>query len=161
MTIENKLDEKKEIKEWLTAILFSLIVCTIIFTFIRPAKIHQTSMLPNYKDGEIVLYTPWSELEKKDVVIFEKDKEYYIKRIIGMPGDVVEIKNGNVYVNDKKQDQNYTKDKTTDGNLKCKVPKNEYFVMGDNRLDSLDSRDIGTINKKHIKGEVKIKILKK
>lgn len=157
------LEEKNEIREWVTAVFIGLIICTIIFTFIRPAKVHQTSMLPNYKEGEIVLYTAWSTPEKKDVIIFEKDGEYLIKRIIGLPGDIVEVKDGNVYINKKIQDQSYTKDNATDGAIRCKVPKNSYFVMGDNRFDSMDSRDkeIGTVSKKSVKGIVFAKIWQK
>lgn len=83
-----------------------------------------------------------------------------VKRVIGLPNDHIVVKNGSVYLNDKKLNENYIKDSYTDGSVDIIVPENEVFVMGDNRLESQDSRAIslGTINKSDILGKVVIRL---
>lgn len=96
----------------------------------------------NYKLGDIITFDPG-----------EKGDGLYIKRVIGIPGDTVEIKDGTVYVNNNKVTEPYLSSNTyTDGNLKIKVTDGFIFVLGDNRSVSEDSRAIGLVPMENIKG---------
>lgn len=80
--------------------------------------------------------------------------------MIGIPNDRIEIKNGNVYINKKKEDVFFNKDVNTSGDIKLTVPKDKFFVLGDNRANSLDSRseEVGLIDKKSIEGKVIVRL---
>ena len=95
-----------------------------------------------------------------DVLSGIKDERYYIKRVIGIPGDEVDIKDGYVYINGEKQEEKYVKGKTyaNEVSLPTVVPENTVFVLGDNREVSVDSREIGFINYNQIEGKVIYKI---
>ncbi|MCX7710215.1 MAG: signal peptidase I [Clostridia bacterium] len=86
----------------------------------------------------------------------ELDRNRLVKRIIGIPGDCIEIKEGKVYINGEVYEEPYVQGITLpkDMKLPLTVPENQYFVLGDNRENSLDSRDIGMITKEHIEGKV-------
>ncbi len=110
----------------------------------------------------------FSDLEHGEIVIIKEEDEskYYVKRVIGLPGDVINITNGSVYVNDKKQEEPYTnKDLFNNTQVfynfqKTKIPPNKLFVMGDNRELSRDSRNgLGYIEEDNIIGKVGICIL--
>ena len=85
--------------------------------------------------------------------IAEKDNEKIIKRVIGMPGETVAIKKGKIYINDKVIDDEYAYGETSDYN-KVTLRDNEYFILGDNRLISKDSRYFGPIKENEIKGKI-------
>lgn len=108
------------------------------------------------------------EPQRGDVIVFKyplDPSQYYIKRIVGMPNETVEIKEGKVivYNNEFKLgaalDEFYLdKDQTTSGNLKIKLDENEYFVMGDNRVQSSDSRRWGPLMNKFIVGRAWLRL---
>ncbi|WP_373898199.1 signal peptidase I [Haloimpatiens sp. FM7315] len=155
---------KKKIKEiFKYVIMFSLII-SVKCIVVDVANVQGISMKPtlnnnspsdrvimlrtskitkDYKRGEIVVFKP-----------YESSKELYIKRIIALPLDKVEISNGKVYVNNNLLNENYLSEFTvTEPQMKLVVPKGELFVLGDNRENSKDSRSIGTISKNKIIGE--------
>ena len=115
-------------------------------------------MVPNFQDGELLLTEKvtyrFQDVKRGDVVVFEAPtarKVDYIKRIIGLPGDAVEIQNGFVFINGKELAEPY-ETQSTDGNLKITIGESQYFVLGDNRIASSDSRSFGPIEKSTIKG---------
>jgi signal peptidase I len=120
-----------------------------------------TSMLPSYKDGDrIMLYTSVGELKRGDVVshLYPKNlQQWFMKRIIGLPNETVEIKNGVVFVEGNQLDEPYIDSAMNQGKMNMspqKIEPNAYFVIGDNRDNSSDSRVWGTVQKELVKGVV-------
>lgn len=152
-------------KLWIRDIGLAMLIVLAITTFIKPTIVHGTSMTPTLQDGDYLLvskqaYT-FENPERGEIIIFPvgEDNKLYIKRVIGLPGDVITIKNGDVYVNGEANDQNYTLDGFTSGNIdEMIVPDGELFVLGDNRLNSIDSREIGTQKIDDVKGVAFIRL---
>ncbi len=136
----------------LTAIIF-LIVNTATGRF----RIEGQSMEPNLHDGEYVLIDKVSYMlrtpERGDVVVFVRPGERdYIKRVIGLPGDTVEVRSGQVIVNGVTLDEPYLQQPTNSNYPARMVEPGHYFVMGDNRNNSSDSRSFGPIASNSIVG---------
>lgn len=148
-------------------LVFAIFLIVYIFLF-RPFQVNGNSMYPNFFHKQYILTNIIVLQLKKpilgDVVIFraptdpEKD---YIKRVIGIPGDNILLKDGEVYLNGRLLDEKEYLDpsiKTYGGTFLSEqqattIPKESYFVMGDNRLESSDSREWGFINLKSIIGQ--------
>ena len=132
----------------------------LIRTFIAtPVRVDGDSMNKTFKNGDILILYKLSEIKRFDVIVLheEKDNEKIIKRIIGMPGDTVAIKDGEIYINDEKIDDQYAYGMTSDYD-RITLKSDEYFILGDNRLISKDSRYFGPIKEKEIKGKVIFRI---
>ena len=140
-----------------------LIVClfflisTYLFGFYRMKGV---SMTPSLNDGDLLLYYKYGkEYKSGDVVYVEKDKEKIVLRVIGKPGDVIDIsEDGYLYVNNH-VDNNYVffetlKAEDSDIEFPYKVKEDELFLAGDNRLEATDSRDFGGVKIKDVKGIV-------
>lgn len=147
-------------KEILQTALISLGIFFFVYIFlVQPHRVKGESMVPNFEDGELLLtekvtyrlYKP----QRGDVVVFQapERKVDFIKRIIGLPGEEVKVENGMIFIDGQKVAEHYEA-QTTEGSLKLTVPRDEYFVLGDNRGASSDSRSFGTIKKKTIRGKV-------
>ena len=172
--------------EWIESILFALIIAVVIRVFIvEPYRIPSGSMRPTLIEGDIILVNkfmygariPFTDIrlpgltkpKRGDVIVFiypEDRKKNFIKRLIGFPGDNVEIKNGLIYVNDKPLDdpvfnQNidgsvrfyYNKGSLAKESQKIIVPNGSLFVLGDNSRSSLDSRYWGFVPYKNLLGK--------
>jgi signal peptidase I len=129
-------------------------------------KVSGTSMLPTIKNGEeVVLHSIQKyPIERNDIVSFknkETENSHFLKRVVGMPGDTILIKQGSIILNGNVLNEPYVRYGPTYGNeylTECKsytIPKDSYAVMGDNRIVSFDTRAIGFINKKDINGIIK------
>lgn len=174
----------KELMSWIVPIAIGLLLALLIkqfaFQFVR---VDGPSMQPNLQNNERVVCLKQAKIHRGSVVVFDANgvdpqvsvKTEYVKRVIGLPGDTVEAKNGNLYVNGKKADQSYiSKSERSSGtgtwtlhsisqenswvlhNGAYKVPKGEYFVLGDHRSVSNDSRYWGFVPKSKIVGVVKV-----
>jgi len=144
---------KKFLKELIPYVIIILVV-VLIRTFIAtPIRVDGSSMNPTLKHGNIMILNKLAKVDRFDIVVISSSKTHdtLIKRVIGLPGETIEVRDGKIYINDKKISDKYGSGVTKDFG-KTKIPKNEYFVMGDNREISLDSRVFGTFNKKEIKG---------
>ena len=148
-------------------ILALVIVLPIRYFLFQPFLVKGQSMEPNFHDDDYLIVDEISyhfrEPKRGDVVVFKYPKnpsQRFIKRIIGLPGETVEIKDGEVII--IKDGQSQILDESsylspflkTSGNLKITLNQNEYFVLGDNRFVSADSRSWGTLPKKFITGRV-------
>lgn len=139
-----------------------IIIAVVLFrSFIMtPIEVEGMSMYSTLDNGEILILKKYDKTYKRfDVIVFNNGKDKLIKRIIGLPGETIEYKDNKLYVNDKYIKETFLKNnqKTYDFKLEDlgyeKIPKGYYFVLGDNRTNSTDSRIIGPISNKKISGK--------
>lgn len=145
----------KVIKEVIPYIVIVVVVVLIRTFIITPVRVDGDSMKNTLKNGDILLLYKLSSIDRFDIIVLdeEKDNEKIIKRVIGLPGETVAIKNGKIYINDKVIDDEYAYGETSDYN-KVTLKDDEYFILGDNRLISKDSRYFGPIKENEIKGKI-------
>ena len=174
----------RQVMSWVIPIVIGLLIALLIKQFLfQVVRVDGPSMQPNLQNNERVFCLKRSQIHHGSVVIFDANgvdpqvavKTDYVKRVIGLPGDTVRSKNGNIYVNGKKINQSYISMGQRDAgtgnwNLKSisvqnswlknngatKVPKGEYFVLGDHRSVSNDGRYWGFVPKNKIDGVVKV-----
>lgn len=165
---KNTLRENKGFFIW----ALSLIMYILFFNI---TIVSGLSMYPTFNDKDILLMekasVKFNKLDREDIISFKEklgDEEvFFIKRIIGLPGETVEIKNGRVYINDILLDEEFLDDSVLtnlpDGkeSLKITLKEDEYFVLGDNRDNSADSRyeNIGPIHKEDIFSKKLIRLI--
>ncbi|MEK4875880.1 signal peptidase I [Bacillus sp. FSL W8-0102] len=161
---------KSEWLSWVKSILFALIVSFIVHTFLfSPYEVKGESMSPTLEEGNKLIVNKMKNVKRFDIVVFHApdSDEVYVKRVIGLPGDTVEMKNDVLYINGVaykepylnklKKQYSFLNRFTGDFTLKEitgkeKVPDGAVFVLGDNRLRSNDSRRFGFIQEKDIIG---------
>jgi len=150
-------------------LVFALMLAALVVVFVvQPVKVEGTSMLPRLHDGErifvnkLIYYDEyrWApKIERGDIVVFwfpDDPSKSYIKRVIGLPGERVEIREGQVHINGSLLEEKYLDPKSnlsTRSLAPVDVRLNYYFVMGDNRDNSSDSRSWGLVPKKYIYGK--------
>ena len=150
-------------------LVFALMLASLVVVFIvQPVKVEGTSMLPRLHDGErifvnkLIYYDEyrWApKIERGDIVVFwypNDPSKSYIKRVIGLPGETVEVRAGTVYINGSMLEEKYLDPRenvSTAILAPTQVKLNYYFVMGDNRDNSSDSRNWGLVPKKYIYGK--------
>lgn len=145
----------KIIKEIIPYIVIVLVVVLIRTFIITPVRVDGDSMKNTLKNGDILLLYKLGSINRLDIIVLdeEKDNEKIIKRVIGLPGETVAIKKGKIYINDKVIDDEYAYGETSDYD-KVTLEDDEYFILGDNRLISKDSRCFGPIKENEIKGKI-------
>lgn len=166
--IENELEKfnkpnkcKNLIREVITYVLIILFVILIRTFIVTPVRVDGDSMNNNLKNGEILLLKKYDKFyERFDVVVFKYGNDKLIKRVIGLPGESVKYKDSKLYINDKYVEENMIKKITYDFDLRelgfDEIPIGYYFVMGDNRTNSKDSRIIGLVSEKDILGSTNL-----
>ncbi|MCT4544198.1 MAG: signal peptidase I [Vallitalea sp.] len=159
----------KEILSWILDIGIVLVAVLLITTFVfQKTNVIGSSMEPTLHDGDHVIIDKisyrFASPKQYDIIVFpykDDPTQNYIKRIIGLPNDKVDIIDGAVYINDKKLTEKFDViEKLGNREFPLIVPEGEYFVMGDNRNKSSDSRyiDVGTISRKDIIGKAGLRI---
>lgn len=148
---------------WLRDLVVSLAISAFIIIFLyQPVKVEGTSMMPSLEDQERIFVNKFvyrlEPIERGDIVVFRYPRDpskSYIKRVIGMQGDDIRIDGGQVYVNGKALDETYVPSEYTDQRSypDIVVPPHCYFVLGDHRSMSNDSRDFGSVNQSFIYGK--------
>lgn len=140
-------------------LLLSSIACSAVAQ-IQPVKVEGVAMAPAMNDGDrIIIDKGFEKLERGDIVVFYfpmDQRKSYIKRIIGVPGDEVEIREGKTFLNGVLLDEPYVDAKYNESHRSMesrKLEENNYFVMGDNRDNSSDSRLWGPVERKLIYGK--------
>lgn len=161
----------KNHKDYIITLIFSIILSTVLYQFIGFTKVSGLSMYPTLDDKDFLFFTKTDKhndsIDNGDIVIFDTTpdiksrfkKIFYIKRVIGKEGDHVLIDNGKVFVNDIELNEPYIDDLITEGYVDIIVPEDKYFVLGDNRDGSSDSRVFGLVKHSDMVGVSKFRVL--
>jgi len=185
ITSENPkpVKRKSAVREWIESIIVAFLLAMVIRAFVVQAfKIPTGSMRQTLIEGDLILVNkfiygvraPFTEIrfpalaepQRGDVIVFifpGDRKKDFIKRLVGLPADVIEIKSGTIFVNDKplitpefSQRYYYNKGDYAEVNKKITVPKDCYFVLGDNSASSMDSRYWGFVPRKDLLGKAMV-----
>lgn len=163
----------KEAMGWARDIVIAIIIAAIILFFFKPIIIQQESMQPTFYSNDYVVvskqsYSIFGDIERGDVIVFRSslldengDQKSLIKRVIGLPGDTIEIKNGYVILNGVTIQEDYLAEQGVSGEMEqITVDEGKIFVMGDNRAVSQDSRspEVGQVDQDTVIGKVVLRI---
>ncbi|AHI55769.1 type I signal peptidase SipY [Listeria ivanovii] len=180
---ESKTSKKKsgtqQLLSWVLVIVAALAIALVVRNFvIAPVKVEGTSMVPTYQDGDRIFIEKITDPDRFDIIVFDEPPmigtgEHFIKRVIGVPGDEIAFKNGELYLNGKRKVESYLPEGTLtlwnpdptqkpyiadytleDMTGESTVPKGKLFVLGDNRGGSSDSRVFGFIDDSTVNGTV-------
>jgi len=153
---------KTTLRQILLTVLILLIVFTGVQFTLQSFRVEGASMEPSFSDGQYLLVDKltyhFRSPNRGDVIVFHNPKlpsQLYIKRIIGLPGEQVEIREGKVYIDGKELEEtpDFPQIPSSD-NYSVTVPPDRYFVLGDNRNHSSDSRSFGPISREEVVGKV-------
>jgi len=142
---------RKSVKEWGVSLIIALAIVLFMFTFVaQPVKVPTGSMEPTVMTNDLLIMEKisryWRDYEFGDILVFYHDPdnlggELYLKRLIGLPGDTIEVRDGKLYRNERLADEPYLNGLMMNGRYgPIVVPEGHYFFMGDNRNRSHDSR---------------------
>ena len=148
---------------WVADLMLAILIAMFVIVFLyRPVKVEGTSMMPTLYDQERLFINQFSykfgDIKHGDTVVFwypEDTTRSYIKRVIGLPGDRVAVDDGYVFLNGKRLDESYVPPRYRDDRSypETVIPSGKYFVLGDDRVSSNDSRSWGLVPRSYIYGK--------
>ncbi len=152
----------------LKLIIVIIIILFLMLYVVSVTQVVGSSMSPTLKDEEVLILNKFQyrffDIKRGDIVSLDyEDTKYLIKRIIGLPGETVKIVNNQLYINDKIYEEEYLANDLNYDDFSLadlgysKIPEDMYLVLGDNRENSLDSREIGLIKKEDINGKISLR----
>ena len=159
------LSIRELLKDSLKLILIVFVILFLMIYIVSVTQVVGSSMSPTLSDGEVLILNKFNyrifDVKRGDIISLDyEDTKYLIKRIIGLPGETVEIKNNELYINNTLYEEDYLPDDLVYPDFSLSdlgysvIPDDMYLVLGDNREDSLDSREIGLIKKEEINGKI-------
>ena len=162
------LSIKELIIDSLKLIIVVIIILFLMLYVVSVTQVVGSSMSPTLKDEEVLILNKFQyrffDIKRGDIVSLDyEDTKYLIKRIIGLPGETVKIVNNQLYINDKIYEEEYLANDLNYDDFSLadlgysKIPEDMYLVLGDNRENSLDSREIGLIKKEDINGKISLR----
>ena len=157
---------RRQFLEHMAGSLRMLVVLGVLYTlFFHLSVVRGSSMNPGIQDGDRILVEPWSYMmggaERGDVVVMRYPLDPnvdYIKRVIGLPGDEIMLAGGYVWVNGMLLSEPYVAHMDANCYLQETVREDSYFVLGDNRPRSSDSREFGQVPQSHLRGRVDVRL---
>ena len=159
---------KRELISWIQSLAIAFVVAIVIRQFLfTPVIVSGQSMEPTFENENKIVISKIHKINRFDMIVFHapNSDEDFIKRVIGLPGDVVVMKDDKLYINGEEYEEDYiqvNKDKVFEGqkltqDFKVEVPEGHLYVLGDNRRHSTDSRELGVIDEKSVVGAVAFK----
>lgn len=165
---QSKQSNSSELISWVKMIVSAFIIAFLLRTFVfQMALVNQSSMEPTLHEGQMLIISKMNYLvgepDRGDIVVLKDDAEnkLLIKRVIGLPGEEIQLKEGKVFINDKELAPDYTNAPTYAYIQESwQLPEGEYFVLGDNRGHSRDSRaeNVGLVKRENIIGRAVFRI---
>lgn len=171
---ENNPPEKNRVRELVGMVVYIVLVLAAVFlinTFVaQRTQVNGRSMYPTLDDQDHLIADKISyrfiDPKRYDIIVFpyqHEENTYYIKRIIGLPGETIQITGGTIYIDGEELEEDYGRETMLTGGIAeepITLEEDEYFVLGDNRNNSKDSRDemVGTVNRKDIIGRTFLRI---
>ena len=156
MNEETKEKIKKSIKELAPFVAIIVLVLLIKNFIVTPIQVNGASMDPTLAEGDIMILNKISYkihgIKRFDIVVIKAKDTLLIKRVIGLPKETVKVENNKLYINGEELEQDFLDDEELTNDFETYVNEDCYFVMGDNREISLDSRELGCFNISDIEG---------
>lgn len=158
------MEKEKIVKEVISYVVIIIGVLLIKMFIVTPIRVNGDSMHPTLHDNDIMILNEigyhLNGVDRFDIVVIDIRGEKIIKRVVGLPGDKIAFKDDKLYVNDELMEEKFQRGITEDFSITSlgyeTIPDGYYFVLGDNRDDSVDSRILGLINEKQIMGKTSL-----